>query len=154
MRLLLAGCLALSATTARAQTAEAPLSTRVNPEEGQYLVDANGMSLYLFKADRQGGAGTEPLSACEETACVGTWPPLVADGRPVGDDTIDAGLLGTMTRGDGIEQVTYNGWPLYYYFEDYEPGDINGDDIESFGEDWYLIGPNGDRARRDGRDDD
>lgn len=153
MRSLVAGCLAVLATTAAlAQTADTPLSTRLHPEEGQYLVDANGMSLYLFKADRQGAAGTEPRSACEETACVGTWPPLVADGAPVGDQTLDAALLGIMTRGDGIEQVTYNGWPLYYFFEDYAPGDINGDDLESFGEDWYLIGPHGNRARRD-RDD-
>ena len=44
-------------------------------------------------------------------------------------------------------QVTYNGWPLYFFVEDIQPGDINGHDIESFGEDWYLVGPNGDRAR-------
>jgi predicted lipoprotein with Yx(FWY)xxD motif len=56
-------------------------------------------------------------------------------------------MLGTFVRKDGTTQVTYNGWPLYYYYEDGKPGDILGDDIESFGDDWYLVGPNGERAR-------
>ena len=66
------------------------------------------------------------------------------------DLKLDASMLGTFLREDGTTQVTYNGWPLYYYYEDGKPGDILGDDIESFGEDWYLIGPHGDRPR--GRD--
>src|SRR5688572_7720973 len=142
MRLMLAAFVAALALPAFAQTADVPITTRTNAEEGTYLVDANGMSLYLFKADSR----NPPRSACEESACAGTWPPLIVGDTPVGDGTIDAGLLGTMTRGDGTLQATYNGWPLYYYFEDFAAGDINGHDLESFGEDWYLIGPHGDRA--------
>jgi predicted lipoprotein with Yx(FWY)xxD motif len=144
-RAMIIGLSALSAS-ALAQTADAPLSTMIDAEEGEYIVDGNGMSLYLFKADRQGSRGIDPESACNDTACVGTWPPLIA-AAPVADAKVDASMLGTFVRKDGTTQVTYNGWPLYYYYEDGKPGDILGDDIESFGDDWYLVGPNGERAR-------
>jgi predicted lipoprotein with Yx(FWY)xxD motif len=128
------------------------ISTANNDEEGIYLVDGAGMSLYMFKADTRGSDGRAAVSACNDDPCVGTWPPLL-DEAPRGDATIDATLLGTMIRQDGTSQVTYNGWPLYYYYEDYSPGDIAGDDIESFGEDWYLIGPHGNRPGKDADDD-
>lgn len=140
------------AGSAYAQTAEAPITTAINAEEGEYLVDGSGMALYTFKADTQGGGTSAPASACVDE-CLGEWPPLVTDAAPVGDAKVDASLLGTLTRPDGLVQVTYNGWPLYYYFEDVEPGDIKGDDIEGFGEDWYLIGPHGARPGKDRHDD-
>lgn len=142
------------ATAAAAQTPDAPISTSVNSEEGEYLVDGSGMSLYLFKADTQGRGDSAPVSACNDGPCIGTWPPLLAEDAPVGDGKVDAAMLGTMTRDDGTTQVTYNGWPLYYYYEDAAAGDILGDDIESFGEDWYLIGPHGNRPGKDPDDDD
>jgi predicted lipoprotein with Yx(FWY)xxD motif len=154
MKLHLATALswAVLAPFAAAQTADAPISTSNNAEEGEYLVDGAGLSLYLFKADTQGRNGQRPASACNEGPCIGTWPPLLSD-TPMGDDKIDASMLGTMAREDGTMQVTYNGWPLYYYYEDYVAGDITGDDIESFGEDWYLIGPHGYRPGKDADDE-
>ena len=145
MRILLALCLGLLGTTALAQTAESPLTTRTHAEEGTYVADGGGMSLYLFLADTQGKDGTAAVSACADD-CLANWPPLVVEDMPVGDDTLDASLLGTIDRGDGMLQVTYNGWPLYYYHEDAAAGDIKGHDIEEFGAEWYLIGPNGERA--------
>ena len=128
-----------------AQTADAPLATKTHAEEGTYLIAGNGFAVYLFKADVQGN-GAPAQSACEGD-CLATWPPVLADGEPVGSEAVNASLLDTMTRSDGTVQVTYNGWPLYYYAEDMTEEDINGHDLESFGEDWYLIGPTGERAR-------
>jgi predicted lipoprotein with Yx(FWY)xxD motif len=152
MRVAAASLLICLAFPAAAQTADAPISTRTDAEEGTYLVDGNGMSVYLFRADTQGREGTPPRSACED-ACLAAWPPLVVGEAPLGDDGVDASLLGTFTRGDGLLQATYNGWPLYYYVGDAAPGDITGHDFEDFGEEWYLIGPNGLRAGEDGDDD-
>ena len=140
--------LALAATPVLAQTADAPITTRVDPEEGEFLVAGNGFSLYLFKQDRQGTGAVEPTMTCFDD-CLATWPPLLVDEDPVGTGNVRAELLGTMTLPDGSRQVTYNGWPLYFFAEDTEPGHILGHDLESFGEDWYLIGPNGERARED-----
>lgn len=131
---------------AAAQTSDAPLAIKRDAEEGTYLVAGNGFAIYLFKADKQGAAdGSGAQSACDGD-CLGVWPPVVVDGQPVGGERVDSALLGAMTRSDGLAQLTYNGWPLYLYAEDAAPEDIKGHDIESFGEDWYLIGPNGERA--------
>jgi predicted lipoprotein with Yx(FWY)xxD motif len=134
------------ASPAIPQTGDAPLRTAIDQEEGQYLVAGNGYSLYLFKADTQGRGDRLPKSVCEGD-CLATWPPLLVDALPVGTGEVRQDLLGTMTLPDGSLQVTYNGWPLYFYAEDIQPGEINGHDIQSFGEDWYLVGPNGERAR-------
>ena len=47
--------------------------------------------------------------------------PLLSDGVPVGDAKINHAMLGTLTRDDGTTLVTFNGWPLYYYYEDAAP---------------------------------
>jgi predicted lipoprotein with Yx(FWY)xxD motif len=153
MRILLACCLGLMAGSALAQTTDSPLTTQSHMEEGEYITDGNGMSLYLFEADTQGTGGADARSACQGD-CLAAWPPLVVEEMPVGDPTVDASLLGTLTRSDGTLQATYNGWPLYYYAEDAAPGDIRGHDIEEFGEEWYLVSPGGTRADDDDDDDD
>jgi predicted lipoprotein with Yx(FWY)xxD motif len=51
--------------------------------------------------------------------------------------------FGTITRTDGTTQVTYNGWPLYYFDKDKQAGDITGEGVGSV---WYLISPTGDKV--------
>ena len=146
---LAVGVLLLALTTGSgvAQEVVGALSTAEHAEEGEYLVGPDGFALYLFKADQQGTGGTAAASVCEGD-CLATWPALLTVGEPPPTSgAVQAALVGTIPRSDGTVQVTYNGWPLYFFAEDIQPGDINGHDIESFGEDWYLIGPNGDRAR-------
>jgi len=48
------------------------------------------------------------------------------------------GKIGTTTRTDGKIQVTYNGWPLYYFAKDAAIGDSTG---EGVGKVWYTIAP-------------
>ena len=43
------------------------------------------------------------------------------------------------TSAEGI-QVTYNGWPLYFYAGDTAPGDTNG---QGQGGVWYVVDPTG-----------
>lgn len=148
MRRVLCAMALVLVTPAIAQTTDDPITTAVNGEEGEYLVAGTGYALYMFKADTQGTSTALAKSACEDD-CLGVWPPLIVDAPPVGDAKVRPELLGTMTRSDGTLQATYNGWPLYFYAEDVETTDTKGDDIESFGEDWYLIGPNGNRPDRD-----
>jgi predicted lipoprotein with Yx(FWY)xxD motif len=95
------------------------------------LVDARGLSLYFFANDAVGG-GT---SACTGQ-CASAWPPLAASG-PLTAGAGVSGELGTMTRADGMEQVTYNGRPLYLFANDQAPGDTNGKDIPN----WSLAQP-------------
>lgn len=99
---------------------------------GEILTDQDGNTLYLFLPDDQGP------SVCNE-GCAVAWPPLV-DGSVAGDG-IDASLLGTALRDDGAEQVTYNGWPLYYYASDSQAGDTNGQGVNDV---WYVLSATGD----------
>ena len=102
---------------------------------GQALVDGEGRSLYLFTNDTQNSGA----SSCTGN-CLVNWPPLLTDGEPVAGEGVDASMLGTISLSDGTTQVTYNGWPLYYYAEDTAPGDANGQGV---GDVWYLVSPTG-----------
>ena len=48
--------------------------------------------------------------------------------------------MGTITRDDGGTQVTYNGWPLYYYAPDVKPGDAKG---QNSGDIWFVVSTHG-----------
>lgn len=103
---------------------------------GAYLADSEGRSLYLFEADKVG------KSTCND-ACANAWPPLTTRGEPGAGKSVDANALGTLERRDGKMQVTYDGWPLYYFIKDKAPGDTKGQDIKGFGAEWYLVTPDG-----------
>ena len=51
--------------------------------------------------------------------------------------------LGTIRRGDGTTQVTYNHHPLYYYAGDGRAGEQNGQAMNAFGAAWYAVTPAG-----------
>ena len=54
--------------------------------------------------------------------------------------------LGTITRADGTKQVTYKGHPLYFFAKDKDAGDAYGQGVKSFGADWYVLKPSGDKV--------
>jgi predicted lipoprotein with Yx(FWY)xxD motif len=104
---------------------------------GQVLVDGSGRTLYLFLADR----GTQ--SACNSSACVQYWPPILTTGAPQAGPGVNSSLLGTATRKDGTTEVTYAGHPLYYFISDKKAGDTSGQGIVGFGGPWYVVSPSG-----------
>ncbi|MBF9255586.1 hypothetical protein I2I11_19970 [Pontibacter sp. 172403-2] len=115
------------------------LETRTKEGLGEYLTDADGRSLYIFMAD-------SPNTSTCSGDCATAWPPLVSDGTPTAAAGLDAALIGTIERSDGTTQVTYNGWPLYYFVKDQAEGETTGQDIEAMGAEWYLISPAGNKV--------
>jgi predicted lipoprotein with Yx(FWY)xxD motif len=106
-------------------------------KDGRFLVDGQGHSLYLFEKDEKGE------SYCNG-ACASVWPPFETDAKPQASGGVDAAALGTTKRDDGDMQVTYHGHPLYYYAADAStPGKTKGEDIEQFGDGWYLVNAGG-----------
>jgi mono/diheme cytochrome c family protein len=91
------------------------------------------MSLYVFLRD------TDGESACYDQ-CATAWPPLLTDDAPVALDGVDGELLGTTERTDGTTQVTYAGWPLYFFVQDQAAGDVAGQGVNDV---WYLVSPAG-----------
>src|ERR671910_2624828 len=104
---ILAGAL-VAASAALAQTA-APAKV-ADTSKGKALVDAKGMTLYIFDRDSAG------KSACNGQ-CAVNWPPLMAagDAKASGDWTI-------VTRDDGSKMWAYKGKPLYTWINDKAPG--------------------------------
>jgi predicted lipoprotein with Yx(FWY)xxD motif len=106
---------------------------------GSILVDDEGLSLYLFTNDTQGGES----SNCNDD-CAIEWPPLLTQGSPVASEGVDSTLLGVVTREDGSLQVTYNGWPLYRFHGDTTLGESNGQGLDGA---WFLVTPAGEAVQ-------
>ena len=100
---------------------------------GSILMDRSGRTQYLYTPDERN------VSNCSG-GCALAWPPLLTSGDPVAGDGLNSDRLGVITRDDGPSQVTYNGWPLYYFSRDEGPGDANGQDR---GDVWYVVSPFG-----------
>jgi predicted lipoprotein with Yx(FWY)xxD motif len=125
-------------------TTAASLMVGQNATLGSFLVDSKGMTLYLYTADQQGAANSSAVSNCYN-ACASYWPPLLTNGTPsfapgITAAGLNATLLGTIQRTDGKMQVTYNGWPLYYYSGDAAAGDTTGEGSQGT---WFVLTPDG-----------
>ncbi|WKX69097.1 hypothetical protein [Streptomyces sp. XD-27] len=144
---------ATGATTTTAPPTSPPASegaatvTVRSGDLGRILTDGSGRTLYLFEAD------TSDRSTCSG-GCAAAWPPLITSGKPKAGEGVDAGKLATTTRSDGKTEVVYNGHPLYYYVEDDEPGDTEGQGLDQFGAKWFVLDPAGDKITRAEPDDD
>jgi predicted lipoprotein with Yx(FWY)xxD motif len=96
------------------------LASTTDPALGAYLTGQNGMTLYVLTKD---SADTSTCSG----ACATNWPPLAASaGATITGPTGAMAAFATITRSDGIVQVTYNHMPLYYFAGDSKAGDTNG----------------------------
>lgn len=117
-----------SATTESLMVADSAL--------GEIVVDGEGMTVYMFDNDTQGG----DASACEGQ-CAANWPAVTteADAPEVEGVT---GEVGTITGVDGATQVTLNGWPLYTFVGDEAPGDVAGQGVNEV---WWVLSPAGER---------
>jgi predicted lipoprotein with Yx(FWY)xxD motif len=104
---------------------------------GTILTDAEGRTLYVFLSDSEGE------STCYDD-CAQAWPALETEGDAQAGEGVDASLLGTTERQDGALQVTYNEMPLYYFADDEEPGQTNGQGI---GDVWFVVSPEGEPVR-------
>lgn len=137
--------LPLLAGPAFAQDQAETIKASDSSEYGAYLTDGEGRSVYMFEADTQGKGDTAAKSACSGD-CLADWPAVTTQGAPQAGEGATADMLGTMTRDDGTTQVTYNGWPLYYYDQDTAPGQTSGQDVEGYGGKWYLLTAKGEEV--------
>jgi predicted lipoprotein with Yx(FWY)xxD motif len=104
---------------------------------GIILYDLSGHTLYTFENDK--GSTSTCYGACAET-----WPPALTEGKARADGEAIPAKVGTTKRRDGTVQLTYAGHPLYTYSRD-RSAEVNGNDVESFGGEWYAIRPNGEK---------
>jgi len=120
-RLGLAGLVAVIAGCAWVALAAVPVTN-----EGDVLVDRNGMTLYTFDRD------SELKSVCNAQCAVDS-PPLVAAAGAK-----RAGRYAIIAREDGRRQWAYKGKPLYLRATDRKPGDRSGDGADNL---WRIARP-------------
>jgi predicted lipoprotein with Yx(FWY)xxD motif len=73
---------------------------------GYVLAEANGQVVYTYSKDSKGGAPT-----CTGS-CATTWPPVTGVPKAGPADTFP-GKFTVVKGAGGVEQITYNGLPLY-----------------------------------------
>lgn len=133
---LLAACGADDGGSER--SASVAVTARTVPGIGSVLVDAqSGRTLYLFLPDAQ----QAPTCSAD---CLSAWPPLLAEaGEPTAGGQLSDDLVGVVLDRQGSRQVTYNGWPLYLFVGDVEPGQANGQAVDLDGGLWFAVTPDG-----------
>ncbi|HEV7382856.1 MAG TPA: hypothetical protein VGN64_23835, partial [Dyadobacter sp.] len=102
--------------------------TQKSTSLGNVLTDQKGRTLYFFTKDVKG------TSACNG-GCLDIWPILTLAATPRLDTGLVASDFASITRADGKSQVTYKGWPLYYYASDVAAGEVKGENV---GDVWYV----------------
>lgn len=97
------------------------------------------LTVYLFEGDHGS------TSACTG-ACAQVWPPVTTTAAATASGAAVTADLSTIKRADGTTQITYKGHPLYFYAKDKDNGDAYGQGVKSFGADWYVLKPSGDKV--------
>ena len=120
--------------------ADATIDVFDHDEYGEILVDGDGMTLYNFDSDTQ-GAGE---STCYD-GCANDWPPLTVTDEATASEAVTAELT-TFERDGGETQVAADGWPLYHFAADTEPGDTTGQGVNDV---WWVLAPDGSLIRDD-----
>ncbi len=112
------------------------LNTAENTVIGTYVTDGAGRTLYRFDED----SNKPPKATCNGD-CAKAWPPLlIKSPGKIFPKGINPEIIGYVERADGRCQVTINGWPVYYFAKDAEPGDILGQGVKGT---WFAIDPKG-----------
>jgi len=129
---------ALTGPSARdAAEMELKLSLKIrNTRYGPILFDGKDRVLYGFTRDKRGGKST-----CYG-ACAAAWPVYFSKGQVKAMRGVRQSLIGRVRRSNGRLQVTYNGWPLYYYAHE-GPREVKCQNVDQFGGLWLVMKPNG-----------
>jgi predicted lipoprotein with Yx(FWY)xxD motif len=132
-----AGAGAAMAATASTHAQSGTVRAVKSKSFGMILVAANGKTLYRYTLDGKG------VNRCTSDAtCAKYWPQLLikATAKPTVGSGASAGLLGTIKAAHGMRQVTYAGFPLYFFAGDTAAGQTKG---QGFQNQWYVVNTKG-----------
>lgn len=101
---------------------------------GDVIVDVDGRAVYIYDKDTPNSGE----STCYDV-CARDWPPVIAGSGTL--EVVDlSAKVDTIKRTDGGNQVTVNGWPVYYYANDTQTGDVKGEAADGL---WWLLNTSG-----------
>jgi predicted lipoprotein with Yx(FWY)xxD motif len=115
-----------------------------DPKLGLILTDAEGRTLYRYDKDTDKPPTTNCFGACKKA-----WPPATFKGwKKLKLEGVSKKVVDFIERkDDGKCQLTINGWPMYYYEKDTQPGDVKGQGVGGV---WWATKPTGKRASATG----
>ena len=122
--------------------AKADLTPEGATAAAPYLTNKIGRTSYVFMKDTVAKGTTKPVSACTG-ACIDSWPAWPAPPSLSGlilPSTMVATDFSQFDRdvgGTTVKQLTYRGWPLYYY----TPDDLAGETSGHLSGAWRAIDP-------------
>ena len=141
MRPMFTAAIALALATPAFAQESLTFEVAESEEHGPYLTTSDGRPIYMFTTDTQAqGEEQDAQISCTSEECLAAWP-LVTGGVAPGEG-VDGDMIGTVNY-EGQQVALYNGWPLYHYAEDEGQDAPQGQDVESFGGEWYLMAPSG-----------
>jgi predicted lipoprotein with Yx(FWY)xxD motif len=95
---------------------------------GYVLAEANGQVVYTYSKDSKGGTPT-----CTGS-CATTWPAVTGTPKAGPADSFP-GTFAVVKGSGGVEQITYNGLPLYV-FAGAKPLSVAGNGV---GGEWHVV---------------
>jgi predicted lipoprotein with Yx(FWY)xxD motif len=94
---------------------------------GAYLTDANGRAVYILE-------GPDGMTVSCAGECATDFEPVTGTAVvATGDTVVQATLIGSVPMPNGMQQVTYEGKPLYFARADQAKGDTKGQGSKSYG---------------------
>jgi predicted lipoprotein with Yx(FWY)xxD motif len=135
MKPLFTLCLIMTVVFVQAQN-NTVVKLKNSPELGSYLTDQNDKTLYFFSNDANG------KNNCSG-GCATAWPIFSGDvptQAKLGEG-LSASDFGSITLDNGKKQITYKGWPLYYFSPKGVPEAPNATTGEGAGDVWYVAKP-------------
>jgi predicted lipoprotein with Yx(FWY)xxD motif len=99
----------------------------------RYFTDANGRTVYSFSPDKNGKNTFTKADLSNNTI----WPVYEAELKSV-PSIITKDLISIIDV-FGKKQMTYKGWPLYYFNQDTKRGDNKGVSVGAFPGFWPLL---------------
>lgn len=95
---------------------------------GYVLAEANGQVVYTYAKDKKNGK-----PSCTGS-CAAAWPPATGTPKAGPADTFP-GTFGVVKGAGGVEQITYNGYPLYL-FSGAKPLSTAGNGLDGV---WHVV---------------
>ena len=111
--------------TVTSTTQSVSVELAYKPQLGLYLTNASGFTLYFRSTDPGNGS-----SACTG-GCLGAWPAIYVSNLAL-PSSLNALSFTLVNRPDGVKQLAYQGYPLYYYVKDTAPGQTTGEGLAHF----------------------
>ena len=102
-----------------------------NAAVGNYMTNGTGWTMYIYTKDTPNSG----KSTCYST-CATYWPPVSWNPNLNLNNGINGTAFGKITRTDNTTQLTYDGYPLYYYAADKQAGDISGQNVDGT---WFVV---------------